>query len=284
MGPVRESLPESAPDQAPPSAATSRARLRPWGPLRRWQIWTSLAVVLVIALGVTAWRMVTSGPAPITRAEVARSIQQGIQKAQQEQRKAPPDATTAYRTIMPSLVTVTTEQGSLGAGVVIKADGTVLTALHVIEDGSPVRVEFADGTTSPAAVSTRQPASDIAVLAISKRPEVVVPAVLGGGAEVGSAVFSAGNPLGLRETLTAGVVSGLDRSTGVKGGVTLHGLIQFDAAVNPGNSGGPLLNRDGQVIGIVTGLANPSKQPYFIGIGFAVPIKTAGGAAGGPLK
>ena len=65
---------------------------------------------------------------------------------------------------------------------------------------------------------------------------------------------------------------------------TLRGLIQFDAAVNPGNSGGPLLDRDGQVIGIVTGLVNPSQQPYFVGIGFAVPIATAGGAAGSPQK
>jgi len=122
------------------------------------------------------------------------------------------------------------------------------------------------------------------VLSVDKLPGVVVPAVMGGGVQVGDAVFAVGNPLGLIDTLTAGVVSATGRSIRTPDGRTLAGLIQFDAAVNPGNSGGPLLNRDGQVIGIVTGLANPSQQPYFVGIGFAVPIATAGGAAGGPAQ
>jgi S1-C subfamily serine protease len=97
-------------------------------------------------------------------------------------------------------------------------------------------------------------------------------------------VFPVGNPLGLRATLTAGVVSALDRSVETRDGRSLQGLIQFDAAVNPGNSGGPLLDRDGHVVGVVTGLANPSQQAYFVGIGFAVPIATAGGVAGGPQQ
>ena len=79
-------------------------------------------------------------------------------------------------------------------------------------------------------------------------------------------------------------MSALDRTIAAPSGPTLAGLIQFDAAVNPGNSGGPLLNRAGQVVGIVTGLANPANQPFFVGIGFAVPIATAGGAAGGPQQ
>ena len=83
--------------------------------------------------------------------------------------------------------------------------------------------------------------------------------------------------------MSAGVISGFDRSFTISEiDVRLEGLIQFDAAVNPGNSGGPLLNRAGQVIGIVTALANPSEQNSFSGIGFAVPITTAGGAAGMP--
>jgi S1-C subfamily serine protease len=79
-------------------------------------------------------------------------------------------------------------------------------------------------------------------------------------------------------------VSQTGRRIRSENGRTLKGLIQFDAAVNPGNSGGPLLDRDGQVVGIVTALANPSRQPYFVGIGFAVPIQTAGGVAGGPQQ
>ena len=96
--------------------------------------------------------------------------------------------------------------------------------------------------------------------------------------------FVVGHPLGFVASLSAGVISGLDRSTPRENGTTMTGLIQFDAAVNPGNSGGPLLNRNGQVVGIVTALANPSRDGYFIGIGFAVPIGTAGGAAGAPRK
>ena len=116
-------------------------------------------------------------------------------------------------------------------------------------------------------------------------PEVIVPAVLGGGGQVGDETYAVGHPLGYVGSLTLrrhlrprplGQGEGRAR--------TLHGLIQFDAAVNPGNSGGPLLNRDGQVIGIVTALANPSRDGYFIGIGFAVPIGTAGGAANAPAK
>ncbi len=225
-------------------------------------------------------------------ADVDRAVQQGIEKAQKEQQNTPPDAATAYRTILPSLVTITTGQAgsagaspgstALGAGVVINAQGAVLTALHVVDGGGPIEVSFTDGTRASARVVTRREATDIAVLAVDRLPEVVVPAVMGGGPQVGDAVFAVGNPLGLTGTLTAGVVSATDRSVRAEGGATLADLIQFDAAVNPGNSGGPLLNRGGQVIGIVTALANPSEQAFFVGIGFAVPIATAGGAAGGP--
>jgi S1-C subfamily serine protease len=101
---------------------------------------------------------------------------------------------------------------------------------------------------------------------------------------VGDDVYAVGHPLGLVDSVTAGVVSGLDRTIPVADGSNLTGLIQFDAAINPGNSGGPLLNRAAQVVGIVTALANPSEQPFFVGIGFAVPIATAGGAAGAPQQ
>jgi len=164
--------------------------------------------------------------------------------------------------------------------------GSVLTALHVVADadqpGRRIRVRFADGTVATARIASRQPANDVAVLTPDTLPQVVVPAVIGGGAQVGDAVFPVGNPLGLEDTLTAGVVSATGRTVKTETGATLAGLIQFDAAVNPGNSGGPLLDRDGQVIGVVTGLANPSAQKYFVGVGFAVPINQAGGAAGLP--
>lgn len=100
---------------------------------------------------------------------------------------------------------------------------------------------------------------------------------------VGDEAFAVGNPFGLYSSMSAGIISGFDRSFQPAGSkYTLHGLIQIDAAVNPGNSGGPLLNRDGEVIGIVTGLVNPTAQDVFVGIGLAVPITVAGAAAGAP--
>jgi S1-C subfamily serine protease len=283
------------PDRARP---TDRPQPVWRGSRRAWGV----AIVVVCGLvAVALWRLPDRGPVPVTRTEVNRAVQSAIDHAQQEQRKKPPDAATAYRIIHPSLVTVTTERAvagqadgagdagadgraELGAGVVINSDGAILTALHIVDRGEQIRVRFADGTKASARVALSEAASDIAVLVVDRLPEVVVPAVMGGGAQVGDAVFPVGNPLGLRGSLTSGVVSAIDRSLRTDGGRTLTGLIQFDAAVNPGNSGGPLLNRNGHVIGIVTGLVNPSKQPYFVGVGFAVPIGTAGGVAGGPRQ
>jgi S1-C subfamily serine protease len=252
-------------------------------------------VVASLLVAVAVWRTNDDGPAPLSKADVNRAVQSGLKQSQKEQRAAPPDAATAYRTIGPSLVTVTTERRgtgkaaaetevALGAGVVINADGSVLTALHVVADGQQIQVRFADGTRATAHVASSQPASDIAVLTVDRLPHVVVPGVMGGAPQVGADVFAVGNPLGLQASLSAGVVSATNRSVRAQDGRSLNDLIQFDAAVNPGNSGGPLLNRDGQVVGIVTGLANPSRQAYFVGIGFAVPIATAGGVAGGPSQ
>jgi S1-C subfamily serine protease len=112
-----------------------------------------------------------------------------------------------------------------------------------------------------------------------------VPATLGnpGAMRVGDEAYAVGHPFGLYGSMSAGVISGLSRSfQPPDSNHQLQGLIQIDAAVNPGNSGGPLLNRDGQVIGIIVGLVNPTKEDVFIGIGLAVPIDVAGGALGSP--
>jgi S1-C subfamily serine protease len=130
-----------------------------------------------------------------------------------------------------------------------------------------------------------QPEQDIAVLRADQPPAQIVPAVLGNpnAMRVGDEAFVVGNPLGFYGSMSAGVISGLDRTFQPgKSKQKLEGLMQIDAAVNPGNSGGPLLNRYGQVVGIITGIVNPSGQDVFIGIGFAVPITAAGGAAGLP--
>jgi S1-C subfamily serine protease len=205
-----------------------------------------------------------------------------------------------YKTVMPSVVLIQTTGGggtapapggavappkeTLGSGVVVDTQGDILTARHVVHGASAITVTFADGTKVKAKVASETPDQDIAVLKTDQGAQVIVPATLGGGIQVGYAAFTVGNPLGLVDSLTAGVVSGLDRSIPVGDGTTLTGLIQFDAAVNPGSSGGPLLNRQGQVVGIVTALANPSDQGFFVGIGFAVPIATAGGAVNAPPR
>ncbi|MGO4343314.1 S1C family serine protease [Pedococcus sp. 2YAF34] len=268
-------------DDATPHAGGRRITRRP--------LVVAVALLLVgLALVATALLRGPDTPA-LTQADVDRSVQKGIAAAQEQARKAPTDATTAYRAALPSLVTIRTtgvgaahDENGTGAGVVVSADGAVLTALHVVDGAATIRVVFADGTEASARVAKQEASSDTAVLTASSLPRVVVPAVLGGAPQVGDEVFPLGHPLGLTQSLSGGVVSAVDRSIRVGSGRTLEGLIQFDAAVNPGNSGGPLLNRDGQVVGIVTGLANPSEQSFFVGIGFAVPIATAGGVAGSP--
>jgi S1-C subfamily serine protease len=250
--------------------------------------WVAAVAVLCALAGLAIWRATDDGPTPLTRSDVDRAVEKGVERAREQDRNAPSDAATAFRTIQPSLVAVTadgaTSDGSLGTGVVINAEGAVLTALHVVDGGGGITVRFADGTQGSARIARRDADSDIAVLTVDRLPELVVPAVMGGPPPVGEPVFAVGNPLGLLGSLSAGVVSAGDRSVSAEGGRTLKDLIQFDAAVNPGNSGGPLLNRGGQVVGIVTGLANPSRQSFFVGIGFAVPIATAGGVAGGPQQ
>ena len=280
MRPAEAASPVGEPELAPGDRSRRRRR--------RVLLYVAVAVVAVLGLGV--WWLWPAGPPPLTPADVDKAVQHGLQQAQEQQRNTPPDATIADRTITPSLVVVTAQRADpgnidtrLGSGVVINAAGSVLTALHVVDGATRIQLGFADGSTAGATVLVTKPESDIAVLAPDRLPDLVVPAVMAGPSPVGDAVYAVGNPLGLTHSLTAGVVSATDRSIPTGRG-QLSGLIQFDAAVNPGNSGGPLLNRAGQVVGIVTALANPANQDFFVGIGFAVPIATAGGAAGGPQQ
>lgn len=247
-----------------------------------------VAVTLAIALLLAGGAYLATrppGPAPVTAADVAAAIRAAQQTQASAQAAAPADASVAWSTIQPSLVLVTAtrpEGRGTGAGVVVNADGTVLTAAHVVEGATSVQVAWVDGTTSAARVTTSDTSTDTATLLPRTLPQPLVPATLGGGVRVGDPVFAVGHPLGLADSLSAGVVSALDRSVRVDGGRTLAHLIQTDAAVNPGNSGGPLLDKAGHVVGIVTGLANPSGEGAFSGIGFAVPIATAGAVAGTP--
>ena len=172
---------------------------------------------------------------------------------------------------------------STGSGVVIIDNGTILTNLHVIHGAKRIRVTFMDGTESDAVVLNVQPENDLAVLRAKTIPDDLEAATMRSTADLapGDQVLAVGFPFGIGPSATAGVVSGLKREfRSPEGAQMLTNLIQFDAAANPGNSGGPLVTMDGEVVGIVTAILNPSRQRVFIGIGFAVPIENAAGAAG----
>lgn len=266
-----------------------RRRLQHLGPYARGAV-LFVAGVSAALVAFLVYNILAPAPPQLTTGQVNDTIAQALASA------TPPPAYSArvYQAIRPSLVyiqaQVPDEEGeeghSVGSGVVINDRGDILTSLHVIANASDIQLAFWDGTRSSAQVIVEQPENDIAVLHPSQPPALLAPAILGNpnAMRVGDEAFVVGNPLGLYSSMSAGVISGFDRSFQPQGSSRkLHNLIQFDAAVNPGNSGGPLLNRDGQMIGIVTALANPTEQDFFIGIGFAVPITIAGGAAGAPL-
>jgi S1-C subfamily serine protease len=173
---------------------------------------------------------------------------------------------------------------STGTGVVIMEDGTILTNLHVTQGATKLIVTFFDGSKSPAIVTAVQANNDLAVLKPEKIPDDLPPATLGTSNQVvaGDEVVVVGFPFGIGPSVSAGVVSGLNREFQGKDGPLMRGLIQFDAAANPGNSGGPLINLSGEVIGIVTAILNPTSAKTFIGIGFAATIESAGSAVGIP--
>jgi S1-C subfamily serine protease len=171
----------------------------------------------------------------------------------------------------------------IGSGVVIVDKGVILTNLHVVHGAERVQVVFADGTESEATVIGLQPENDLAVLQAKTIPDDLVPATLRSTRDLsmGDQVIAVGFPFGIGPSVSAGVVSGLKREyRSPEGKRLLTNLIQFDAAANPGNSGGPLATMDGEVVGIVTAILNPGDQGVFIGIGFAVPIENAASAIG----
>jgi S1-C subfamily serine protease len=272
------------PDHSTPSTPPSAPR-RSWWSAR----WLLAGLVLAIVALFLANQLISRKPATSAK-DVNGIVDQKVSAAITALQSQVPVAAQVYDEVRAGLVVIEAQhQGAagtedLGTGIIVNTQGDILTALHVVEGGSAIKVTFADGTASAASIKSSDPAHDIAVLTATQPPGVIVPEVLGGGAQIGDPTFAMGNPLGLVGSLSAGVISGLDRSFPLADGRTLTGMIQFDAAVNPGSSGGPLLNGKGQVIGIVTGLANAEGAKDFAGIGFAVPIATAGGAAGAPPR
>ncbi len=284
--PIPQPTDEPPPDPGPvPSAPTWRRRAG--ARIRRAGLFSGGVVAALVA--VLLYGALFPGKAPLTQRNVTDSIAQALAS----QTPGPALSEAAYAAIQPSLVLIQShvdaapsgESSRLGSGVVVDTRGDILTSLHVVSGATTIDVTFADGTKSGAVISSQQADQDIAVLQALQLPAQVVPATLGNprSVQIGSEAFVVGNPFGLYGSLSVGVISGLDRTfTPSTGGPVLHNLIQFDAAVNPGNSGGPLIDRNGRVIGIVAALVNPTNDDVFIGIGLAVPIDVAGGAAGLP--
>ena len=174
---------------------------------------------------------------------------------------------------------------SVGTGVVILDKGVILTNIHVVDGAKRISLTFSEGMESDAVVTGTRPEDDLAVLQASAVPDDLQAATLQStaGLQPGDFVTAVGFPFGIGPSVSSGVVSGLRREyRSPEGQRMLTNLIQFDAAVNPGNSGGPLLNASGEVVGIVTGILNPTQQRVFVGIGFAVPIENAALAVGVP--
>jgi S1-C subfamily serine protease len=281
--------PRPSPEAAPPPGKPRRfARLRALA--ARGERPLLVALGIAAALGGMALQ---KGMSPTQRALTQEDIDAAVLRTMETQ-PLPSQATKAWEIVRPSVVRVRRigppgkdgaagEDIGVGSGVVVVENGLILTNLHVVAGAASVKVVFADGLESEAIVVQAQPEQDLAVLRAKTLPDDLQAATIKSTADVrpGDVVIAAGFPFGIGPSVTSGVVSGLKREfRSPEGQRLLTNLIQFDAAVNPGSSGGPLITPEGEVIGIVTAVLNPTEQRVFVGIGFAVPIESAAAGAG----
>ena len=281
-----------APAGLSPAAPASKKR---FAALRRLSLgdprllWSAIALLAALLAG-NAWLATRPGPPKLTQATIDSAVLKTLETAD-----LPSPAARAYETILPSVVQVLgfvkskdgkeDIQNGVGTGVVIVDKGIILTNLHVVQGAQTIRVIFSDGLESTASITGTKPESDLAVLQAHKIPDDMIAATMRSTSDLrpGDQVLAVGFPFGIGPSASSGVVSGLKRSfRSPEGKNELNNLIQFDAAANPGNSGGPLVTMDGQVVGIVTAILNPTPHRTFLGIGFAVPIEDASSAAGLP--
>lgn len=288
-----------------PSAPPSAPRLKRLLAAYRPQLLV-LAAVLAVLSGALLNRYLAVQPAVITQQTIDRAVRASLEK-----KPLPSQAAKAYEAIRPSVVRVAgfghpeasgslpkkgaktppqnesdkpgDENTSIGTGVVITEKGAILTNLHVAAGTTRIEVEFADGSKSEAVVTGVDADNDLAVLQAKTLPDDLQAATLitTGDLRPGDEVLAVGYPFGFGPSASTGVVSGLKREfRSTDDRRVLRNLIQFDAAANPGNSGGPLVNMEGEVLGIVTAILNPTQQRFFVGLAFAVPIENAAAAVG----
>jgi S1-C subfamily serine protease len=290
-----ESVVSGVPVPTPPSQSAFRARFLGVKKIRSISLadprllWCFIAL-LTLFLGAGFAYTFRSSPPKLTQEIIDKAVLKTLETVD-----LPSPAAKAYETILPSVVQVRSfvksiegkedMQNGIGTGVVIVDKGIILTNLHVVKGAHIIKVTFSDGLEADATVTGTQPENDLAVLQAHKMPDDLIAATMRSTADLrpGDQVLAVGFPFGIGPSASAGVVSGLKRTfRSPEEDKEIRNLIQFDAAANPGNSGGPLVTMDGQVVGIVTAILNPNRQRTFVGIGFAVPIENAAQAAGMP--
>jgi S1-C subfamily serine protease len=274
-------------EQPAPAPLSRRKRVRNW--LKRFERPLLVVVGGLVALGLVVTHALLE---PKARVFTQKDIDQAVLHTLSTKTLPSPEA-RAFENVRRSVVRVRgmapgkdggppVEEG-VGSGVVIVDSGVILTNMHVVNEAKFLRVVFFDGLESEAIVINTMPDHDLAVLRAKVVPDDLPSATLRstGDLALGDHVVAVGFPFGIGPTVTAGVISGLGREfRSPKGERVLTNLIQFDAAANPGSSGGPLVTLDGEVVGIVTAILNPTAERFFIGIGFAVPIENAATGVG----
>lgn len=251
-------------------------------------MWAALALLATLLLASNLQQGATSANA-LTQKDIDAAVLRTLST-----QVLPSAPARAAEVIRPAVVRVMSfgknakgeeEEQGVGTGVVIVDKGIILTNLHVVQGAATLKLTFFDGSESAASVVGAQPENDLAVLQAHTIPDDLIAATMRSTADLlpGEQVVAVGFPFGIGPSVSSGVVSGLGRSfRSPEGEQEISNLIQFDAAANPGNSGGPLVTMSGEVVGVVTGILNPTSHRTFVGIGFAVPIESAASAAGLP--
>jgi S1-C subfamily serine protease len=297
---TRPAVPRAGVHGADPAAPVAAGSVTPARPPRRWRtaaaraassprvMWSAL-LLLAALLAASVWQGSANGPKALTQKDIDAAVLRTLTT-----QVMPSAAARAAEKIRPAVVRVMSytkdkkgeeqEQG-VGTGVVIVDKGIILTNLHVVQGAQSIKVVFSDGSESVASITGVQPENDLAVLQAHTIPDDMIAATMRSTGDLvpGDEVVAVGFPFGIGPSTSSGVISGFGRAfKSPEGEQEIGNLIQFDAAANPGNSGGPLVTMDGEVVGIVTGILNPTNHRTFVGIGFAVPIESAATAAGLP--
>lgn len=256
----------AVPSESPPAAAAVPSR---WN----WRYLAAVLLALIVLL--LFWLLVprSENSTPVTTVPTSESTDPT--ETPQQSPIPPPGSTDepvadVAAALLPSVVQIESGLG-IGSGFVYDDDGLILTAAHVVSGSEEVEVRFSDGQTATGTVVARDLDQDVAVVA-ADAPDLVAAPLSSEEVRVGQTAIAVGSPFGLEQSVTLGVVSGLDRSLDVIGR-TITGLIQTDAAINIGNSGGPLTDGSGRVVGVNIAIASASGGSD--GVGFAVPIATA---------